>query len=204
MSKENVVMRHWSKVFTAVLFAAALFITVPAFAQEEDAEDPNDKTTAAEKREKIDAMAKEALTTVLGGDESAKALYEKAYGYAVFDNMKLSFILATGRGRGVAVTKADSAKTYMRMGSVGLNIGLGGQKYQVIFLFENKETFDRFREKGWEADTSASAVAGEKGANAEATFRDGMAIYQITEKGLMLQADVSGTKYWKDKKLNKQ
>lgn len=196
-------MRHWGKVFTAVLFAA-MFIAIPAFAQDDDADDPKDKTTVAEKRTAIDAMAKEALQTVLGGDESAKALYEKAYGYAVFDNMKLSFILATGRGRGVAVTKADNTKTYMRVGSVGLNIGLGGQKYQVIFLFENKETFDRFKDKGWEADSSASAVAGEKGANAEVQFRDGMAIYQITEKGLMLQADISGTKYWKDKKLNKQ
>ena len=196
-------MRHLKWMF-AVVFVAAMITGVPAFAQDDaEADDPNDKTTAAEKRAEIDATAKEALNTVLSGDESAKALFEKAYGYAVFDNMKLSFILATGRGRGVAVTKADSAKTYMRMGSVGLNIGRGGQKYQVIFLFENKETFDRFREKGWEADTSASAVGGKQGVNAEAQFRDGMAIYQITEKGLMLQADVSGTKYWKDKKLNK-
>lgn len=196
-------MRKWTLAVPAIL-CAAFFLALPAFAQEEEADDPNDKTTAAEKREKIDAMAKEALQTVLGGDESAKALFDKAYGYAVFDNFKLSLFLASGRGRGVAVTKADNAKTYMRMGTVGLNIGLGGQKYQVIFLIENKETFDRFTSKGWEADTSASAVAGEKGANVEATFRDGMAIYQITEKGLMLQADVSGTKYWKDKKLNKQ
>ncbi len=195
-------MRKWAKVLP-VIVCAAMFITRPAFAQEEDANDPNDKTSAAEKRAEIDKMAKDALNTVLSGDESAKALYEKAYGYAVFDNFKLSLFLASGRGRGVAVTKADNAKTYMRMGTVGLNIGLGGQKYQVVFLFENKETLDRFTSKGWEADTSASAVAGEKGANVEATFRNGMAIYQITEKGLMLQADVSGTKYWKDKKLNK-
>lgn len=194
-------MRQWVNVFPAVL-CAVMFFAVPAFAQE-DAEDPNDKTTAAEKREKIDAMAKEALTTVVEGNEGAKALFDKAYGYAVFDNFKLSLFLASGRGRGVAVTKADGAKVYMRMGTIGLNVGLGGQKYQVIFLFENKTTMDNFTEKGWEADTSASAVAGTKGANAEATFRDGMAIYQITEKGLMLQADVSGTKYWKDKKLNK-
>lgn len=195
-------MRQWMKAFPVIL-CAAMFLSVSAFAQDEDEEDPNDKSTAADKRAEIDKMAKDALNTVISGDESAKALYEKAYGYAVFDNLKLSFILASGRGRGVAVTKADSAKTYMRMGTVGLNIGLGGQKYQVVFLFQNKETLDRFVDKGWEADSSASAVAGQKGANAEVQFRDGMAIYQITEKGLMLQADVSGTKYWKDKKLNK-
>jgi hypothetical protein len=30
-----------------------------------------------------------------------------------------------------------------------------------------------------------------------------MAIYQITEKGLMAHADIAGTKYWKNDKLNK-
>ena len=29
-----------------------------------------------------------------------------------------------------------------------------------------------------------------------------MKIYQFTESGLALQATVSGTKYWKDSKLN--
>ncbi len=32
--------------------------------------------------------------------------------------------------------------------------------------------------------------------------RNGLAVYQITDKGLMLQADISGTKNWKNKKLN--
>ena len=33
--------------------------------------------------------------------------------------------------------------------------------------------------------------------------RGGMAVYQFTESGVALQATVSGTKYWKDSKLNK-
>ncbi len=32
---------------------------------------------------------------------------------------------------------------------------------------------------------------------------NGLAVYQITDKGLMLNADISGTKFWKDKNLNK-
>jgi hypothetical protein len=31
-----------------------------------------------------------------------------------------------------------------------------------------------------------------------------VAIFQLTHKGLMAQADVSGTKYWKHKKLNRR
>ena len=104
----------------------------------------------------------------------------------------------------MAVEKASKKRTYMKMGTAGINIGLGAQKYQVIFLFEDKATFDNFVNKGWQADANANAVAGNKGLNAEAAFEDGIAVYQLTEAGLMLQADIAGTKYWKNKKLNRK
>ena len=156
-----------------------------------------------DKRSKIDGMAKETLDELFADVPQAKQLYNKAYGYAVFDNVKISLMISGGGGHGVAVVKSSNARTYMRMGTVGLNIGLGAQKYQIVFLFQSKERFNDFVNKGWEADASANAVAGPHGANAEATFRDGMAFYQITEMGLMLQADIAGTKYWKNKKLNR-
>ncbi len=80
---------------------------------------------------------------------------------------------------------------------------MGAQKYQVVFFFENKKVFDNFVDKGWQADANANAVAETAGANAEAAFKNGIAVYQITQAGLMLQADIAGTKYWKNKKLNK-
>ena len=58
-------------------------------------------------------------------------------------------------------------------------------------------------EKGWQAEATASAVAGETGAEAKTDFSNGMAIYQITDTGLMAFADIAGTKYWKNKKLNR-
>ena len=92
----------------------------------------------------------------------------------------------------------------MKMGTGGLAIGLGAQKYQVIMLFETAKVLDDFIAKGWKAESGANAAAGQKGANVEAEFINGMAIYQITEKGLMASADVSGTKYWVDEDLNKK
>jgi hypothetical protein len=61
---------------------------------------------------------------------------------------------------------------------------------------------EEFVYKGWQGDASANAVAGVAGANTNASFTQGVVIYQLTESGLMLKADVSGTKYWMDKKLN--
>jgi lipid-binding SYLF domain-containing protein len=157
-----------------------------------------------DKREKIDAMAKETLEILYEKDPRAKKFGDKAFGYAVLDNVKLSLMISGGGGHGVAVNKSTKERTYMRMGTAGINIGLGAQKYQIIFFFENEKMFKKFVNKGWEADANANAVAGTAGANAEATFRDGVAFYQITEAGLMLQADIAGTKYWKNKKLNRK
>ncbi|MEE4274069.1 MAG: hypothetical protein V2I67_20495 [Thermoanaerobaculales bacterium] len=54
----------------------------------------------------------------------------------------------------------------------------------------------------WQADASAQAAAGTAGAGAKSGFVNGIAIYQLTDKGLLASADIAGTKYWKNKKLN--
>ena len=55
---------------------------------------------------------------------------------------------------------------------------------------------------GWQADTSAQAAAADKGVNVGASFHNGIAYYQIPEAGLMASADITGAKYWMNKKLN--
>jgi hypothetical protein len=52
------------------------------------------------------------------------------------------------------------------------------------------------------ADTSAQASAGDKGANVGVRFKDGVAFFQLTDKGSMASADIAGTKYWKNDDLN--
>ena len=161
------------------------------------------KESNAEKRAEIDKVAKDALEEILGKAENAKTLFEQSYGYSVFDNMRITFIFTGGGGSGVAVNKASGKRTYMKMGTGGLSFGIGAQKYQVIMFFEDEEKFTNFIEKGWKAESGANAAAGTAGANVGTQFRDGIAVYQITESGLMASADISGTKYSLDKKLNK-
>jgi lipid-binding SYLF domain-containing protein len=154
------------------------------------------------KRMKIDEMAKGALDQLLATNAKAKDLYENSYGWAVFDNLKIAIGISGGGGTGVAVEKATENKTYMKMGTGGVGLGLGANKYQVIFLFQDSKTFNNFVTSGWQADAGATASAGTAAADAKTNFVNGLAIYQITEKGLMANADVAGTKYWKDDKLN--
>lgn len=158
----------------------------------------------AEERAEIDKVAKDTLAKILKEAKSAPALYEKAYGYAVFDNMQITFIFTGGGGSGVAVDKTTGARTYMKMGTGGISLGIGAQKLQVVMFFETKEVLTAFIEKGWKAETGAEAAAGTAGASVATTFINGIAVFQITEAGLMASADISGTKYSVDKDLNKK
>lgn len=223
--------------------------------------EPERELTIPEQRAEINQMASETLHTLFTESAGAKQQFDKSYGYAVFDNVKLAFLITGGGGKGIAVVKGadmtsgkfiddydrmrakldpdrtdplpenatqaekdatartdakthakatdmyhkdflDGKRTYMNMGAAGVGASIGAHKYQVVFLFENKERFDNFIDSGWTAEASANAVAGKSGLNAEMAFVDGIAVYQLTESGLMLNADIAGTKYWRDEELN--
>jgi lipid-binding SYLF domain-containing protein len=156
----------------------------------------------ASKRAKIDETADKTLKDVLEGNAKAQELYKHAYGWAAFDNLKIAFGFSGGGGNGVAVHKKGGHRTYMHMGTAGVGLGLGAKEYQVLFLFQDEQTFKAFIDKGWQADASASAQAGGTGAGAQTGFVNGIAVYQISDKGLIAVADIAGTKYWKNDKLN--
>jgi len=64
---------------------------------------------------------------------------------------------------------------------------------------------NQFIESGWEFGRNADAAA--KASDKDAALGgeilvDTVTIYQITERGLVLQATVKGRKYWKDNALN--
>ena len=154
------------------------------------------------KAAKLDNTAEEALLSLFAENPKAKELYLRSYGWAVFDNLKLAFGISGGGGNGVAVARETGEKTYMKMGTAGVGVGLGVKKYQVVFFMQDPQTFDQFVDKGWQADAGAGAVAGKAGVEVMTDFVNGLAVYQLTESGLMANADIAGTKYWKNEKLN--
>lgn len=160
--------------------------------------------TPAEARTALDTMADTALVRLFNEQPSAKLLFDQAYGYAVFDSRKFSLMVHTNQGSGVAVNRQDDSRTYMKMFGAGLAAGLGGKFYQQVILFEDKARFDAFVNQGWEASSEVGAVAGKESAGLTAKYNGGMAIYQIGEKGLLLDANISGSKYWRDDDLNKE
>jgi lipid-binding SYLF domain-containing protein len=182
-----------------ICVAVALITTPAAFAEEEMT---SGELKDESKRVKINEVAEETLQHLFAENANAKSLYDKAIGWAVFDNTKVAFGISGGGGNGVAVSKTSGKKAYMKMGTGGVGFGIGVNKYQVVFLFENENILKNFIESGWQADAGATASAGKHAADAKTNFVNGLAIYQLTEKGLMLNADIAGTKYWLNDNLN--
>ena len=95
----------------------------------------------------------------------------------------------------------------MKMLSVGVGLGAGVKDSRIIFVFETENALATFVNSGWDASGQADAAAKTStsgGAYSGATsVSPDVWVYQITKKGLALQATLQGTKYSKDEDLNK-
>ena len=149
----------------------------------------------AARRQEIDTNAQATLEELFGQKGNARELYDQAVGYAVFSATKAGFVVSGGRGTGVVVNKSTGQRTYMRLITGGIGLGVGAQNYDLVILFQTDAKLNQFIAGTWDASTSAQAAAGSEGVTFMSSFVDGVALYQITDKGLMAWADVSGTRF---------
>jgi lipid-binding SYLF domain-containing protein len=156
-------------------------------------------------------MLSETISRLYEEKPSAEAMIEKSVGYAVFSNTGINVLLvSTANGKGMAHDNESNTDTYMKMFSAGGGVGLGVKKFSAVFIFHDRDAFDQFVEKGWnfsgQVDAAATSDAEQnKEAGSMGTavgLNEGVTVYQMTDKGLALQATLQGTKYWKDDKLN--
>ena len=168
----------------------------------------NEKDKEKERAE-IRQMSQETLARLYKAQPSAKAAVEKAFGCAVFSNTGVKILFGgSGNGRGLAINNQTKVETFMKMFEIQAGLGFGVKKFRVIFVFDNQKAFDGFVNSGWEfgGQTSAAAkTSPEKGGSMQgaASVSDGVWMYQLTDKGLALELTGKGTKYSKDKDLNK-
>ena len=189
---------------TRTTLAAIALASAVAFAPSAEAADAEKK---AKEQATIRKEARNTLSKLYAAQPSAKAAIQKAAGYAAFDNFGMNlFVISTASGKGIVVDRASKKETFMKMVSGGVGLGLGAKDFRVVFVFEKKSGLDNFIKSGWDADAHAEAAAksGQKGGAYEGavSVAPGVWVYQITEKGLALQATLQGTKYYKNDDLN--
>jgi lipid-binding SYLF domain-containing protein len=160
-----------------------------------------------EKRRAILSMRDRTLADLYKTNPEAKAEIESSAGYAVFDATGINVILFVGvKGKGIAVENGSNKVTYMNMVRAGSGPGIGYKDYRMVLVFKNKGVFNKFTTLGMDAGASADATMKLGGQGKEAayakSFNPDVKVYQITDKGLLLQANWGGTKFLKDKDLN--
>lgn len=184
--------------FVALFLAVCLWVVAGFVGAQESETD----VELEQRRLVIDTNAQRALDELLASNEGAKGLYEAAEGYAAFTATKAGFVVTGGGGTGVIINKGTGNRVYMRMGTGGIGLGIGAQTYDLIIFFETEAVFSAFMDGGWDSSATAQAAAGQEGITVTSSFIDGMAFYQITDKGLMAVADVAGTRFWVAENLN--
>jgi lipid-binding SYLF domain-containing protein len=168
---------------------------------------PSSKLPVSERISIIDQMEKETLQRLYEEEPSTKKEIRRAVGYGAFSNANINLIFASaGGGYGVVVDNRTGRRTYMKMGSGGIGLGLGAKDYRQVLIFKTRDAMTKFTTSGWDfgAHADAAAKAGETGgeASGEGNISEDISVYSMTEAGLALQATITGTKYWKDKDLN--
>ena len=160
--------------------------------------------TPQEIRSEVDSMAAQALDRAFAEAPGTRDLYDGSAGYAVFDARNLTLGVAAGYGRGVAVNRFTEARTYMRMGTggVGFQFGLGGFATKVVMFFETEAAFTDFVVNGYDGTVSGQAMVVDEKADETVRFVNGRSVVVLSDKGLMVNASATGTKYWADDKLN--
>jgi lipid-binding SYLF domain-containing protein len=182
-----------------VLLAA---VTLPAGQGALAADAP--KMSAAEKQAERDArlkLAAEGLEKLYAVQPDARAVVEKAPGYAVFDISAIYALLLVGqKGKGVLFDNATKKPTFMLSSRAGTGPGVGKQRVFQIFVFKTKGAMDQFvLAGGLGGDISGSASTGTDGM--VRSFNPQIDIYQITISGMAVQASWGGTVYKVDPDL---
>ena len=209
--------------FIALLLAAAALVPLACVTPR--------GVTLEEKREHVRTMRDTALRDLLHANPAASQRLKQAAGYAVFNKLNLHVVVVGGGdGYGLARNNESGEEFFMRVAEGSVGFGAGVKSLRQFFVFHERTAFERFIEEGFsfgvegeaaavvdgETGVTASARAahagGSSGVSASGSVRggaragsvpaSGFEVFQFTENGLMLQVNLSGARYWLDKKLN--
>lgn len=94
----------------------------------------------------------------------------------------------------------------MKMHEFQPGMGLGAEKFRLVFLFESQEAFNKFVAAGWEFGANAVATAkttsGGGSVAGAVTMSEGVKIYQLGEEGGIVGVSLTAVKFSKISQLN--
>jgi lipid-binding SYLF domain-containing protein len=151
---------------------------------------------AAQADEDLKAESKQAIANFKNADSTLATYFASSAGYAVFPSVgKGGFVVGGARGKGIVYDKDGNVigQSTMTQGSIGAQAG--GQTFAQLILFQTPAALNDFKSGKFALGADVSAVAISEGASKNARFKQGVAVFTLPIKGLMVQATVGGQKF---------
>jgi len=170
---------------------ASLFVCVALFGSGGCSSVPKDP----KERAALQTDADKTLTELKQSDPSLESVLGDSAGYAVFPTIgKGGLIIGGGYGRG-ALYEAGKITGYTDMTQAAIGALIGGQSFTELLVFKSPDALKKFKAGDFSFGAHASAIALNKGAAAESSFKDGVAIFTRANQGLMADASLNGQKF---------
>lgn len=155
-------------------------------------------STVPEKKESRDVLSaevKEAIALFKSEDPTIQSFFDNAYGYAVLPRVtKGAFWIGGAYGRGEVFERGRKIG-YTGLSQATIGFSFGGEFFREIIFFREKQDLDRFRTGEFTFSAQATATAVTVGAAAKADYKDGMAVFIMADRGLMVDASIGGQKF---------
>lgn len=149
----------------------------------------------AESRAVMSSEVREAISIFKAKDPSIKSFFDKSYGYAVLPKVLKGGFWVGGAGGKGEVFEQKKMVGYCRMSQATLGFSFGGEYFREIIFFRDKEDLDNFKSGDFTFSAQVTGVALSAGAAAKADYKSGMAVFVLTDVGLMVDASLGGQKF---------
>jgi lipid-binding SYLF domain-containing protein len=148
-----------------------------------------------ESKNVLSAQVNEAVDLFKKRDPSIDRFFTQSYGYAVFPKIfKAGFWVGGAGGRG-EVFEQGKLVGYSAVGQASIGASFGGEFYREIVFFRDKPDIDKFKTAEYTFAAQATGVALTEGVAAKADYKGGLAVFIMSDKGLMVDASVGGQKF---------
>ena len=160
-----------------------------------------------EKRAKLNEMSEQVLERMYEKYPESKKAVEESYGYCTISSSSVKLgLVGDDHGRGVAINNHTDEKIYVKMKEVSVGLNFGAKEYDLLFIIQNQEAWDRFISGNIKFGTEVSAqasdgVSGDTFANAT-IVANGVWVYQLDKKGLAVELSFKGARISPYKTLN--
>jgi len=163
--------------------------------------------TPSEQRAQINALHDRTLKNLYVRYPHAQRVINNCYAYATLSNTGIKLgLFGDAHGRGIAINNYTGERVYLRMNEQSVGLGLGAKEYDLVFLINTRDAWDNFiaGKIRFGASADASATDGVSGGAIDGAqyAAPGVWVFQMTTKGVAVEATLKGTKIYADKKLN--